>query len=735
MAQLPNNIFQRFKSTGPIYVPDVIAGGKLSKTFDEPTYLTFRLGFRSANTNVEMTNYDRMPHPLFELYQEDNMDARNYYSSIQYLRDSNEFTRAKMLQDFIEKWNTFLNDYQWSFQSISGLNTILKVDPKRGTRVEKDAKITIKLLESLDWRVTHMLNEYKKIAWDDVYQRWILPDMMRYFMMDIFITEFRTFHQSNFIEPIKRLMPGSEMPELILTAIDDLMPTYVLHCERCQFDITSFNSHFDELNVTGGDEMTEITFDILVGNITEEYRNTLLDYYWTDRIINGLERTQEFDITAGESVEVNKEQTGINTGSNAQNVPYTPIKLSTNDNATYFINQDMDYGDKMHHQSGQPFIESGSLIGSGQNASPTWIGNALKFGQAYGKNLVESFIDKATTANIPGMGISFNEAFTVLQSKDIFSVLGLVKKAVTQSAMNTTPSQYLDDKVIESTFKQVLIGISNSKATTGEGKDLIAAAIKALNNQAIMEKINDFSKATDLISSALGEVNIPNEIENKNTLKDAIMENAAKITSPLVSTNFIFEGLPSSLATQNNIDTEKLYKSEITVTTNQIDRASFSGDSINKAEIEIEKLPIVEVGQATNGKEILSKVEFSSSTISNLELGSIQMPDPGQATNNKEIIPKVDFSVSTISDLESGSIKMPAPGEAENSNSIDGGKLTSNEVPKELIGGAIKMPKPSEILEGTIEKGKFISTGINNTLAGGSLERPEPGEAVDKNKI
>ena len=29
MAQLPNNIFQRFKSTGPIYVPDVIAGGKL----------------------------------------------------------------------------------------------------------------------------------------------------------------------------------------------------------------------------------------------------------------------------------------------------------------------------------------------------------------------------------------------------------------------------------------------------------------------------------------------------------------------------------------------------------------------------------------------------------------------------------------------------------------------------------------------------------------------------------
>ena len=126
-----------------------------------------------------------------------------------------------MLLDFIEKWNTLQNNYQYYFQNISGIDSLLKIDPKRGIRVSKDGKVTIKMLEGLDLRITHLLNLYRKIAWDDVYQRWILPDMMRYFMMDIYITEFRIFHQSSSISnpSNQKTTSQSQVPEMILTAL------------------------------------------------------------------------------------------------------------------------------------------------------------------------------------------------------------------------------------------------------------------------------------------------------------------------------------------------------------------------------------------------------------------------------------------------------------------------------------------------------------------------------------
>ena len=147
MPTLAENIFKSFRTPGSVLNSGVIAGGKISKTFDEPTYLTFRLGFRPANTNLELTNYDKMPHPLFERAEpQDDINARNFYSTRQFLRDANEFVREKMLLEFIDKWNVVQNNYQWYFQSISGIDSLLKIDPKRGIRVSKDGKVTIKML-------------------------------------------------------------------------------------------------------------------------------------------------------------------------------------------------------------------------------------------------------------------------------------------------------------------------------------------------------------------------------------------------------------------------------------------------------------------------------------------------------------------------------------------------------------------------------------------------------------
>jgi len=45
-------------------------------------------------------------------------------------------------------------------------------------------------------KIRTLMELYRKAAWDDEYQRWILPENMRQFKMIIYIFERRTFHDA-----------------------------------------------------------------------------------------------------------------------------------------------------------------------------------------------------------------------------------------------------------------------------------------------------------------------------------------------------------------------------------------------------------------------------------------------------------------------------------------------------------------------------------------------------------
>ncbi len=736
MPTLSQNIFQSFRSPGSVFTSDVIAGGKLSKTFDEPTYLTFRVGFRPANTNLELTNYDKMPHPLLELYKEDDINARNFYSTRQFLRDANEFVREQMLLDFIDKWNALQNNYQYYFQNISGIDSLLKIDPKRGIRVPKDGKVTIKCLEGLDLKMTSLLNTYRKIAWDDVYQRWILPDMMRYFMMDIYITEFRIFHQSQLITAPsnQKTFSQSEVPEMVLTALDNLMPTYVLHCERCEIDITSLNTHFSELNVTEP-QMTEVSFDVKVGTITEEYRNPLLDYYYTDRIINGLERTQEFLIAGGQALPI---ATGIGSGliTIPENLPYTPTRISGNTNARPFINPDIDYGVKGSHTSGKPFIEQGgsgaSNIANASRAvqSPTWIGNTLKFGKSFTENLLESTVGKAKMTKIPGLGVSFNEALAAIQSKNVFTVFGLVRQAMTQSLSSTMPSQELEGDIIDGAFRAFVSKMSKSKATDPAGLELTRAANQVLNDQGIWQQIKDMSKATDLISQALGEINMGKPLENPNTLKlsaatqtsgDRSLATDLDGTSKLVGGPLIYKGILTSTSTSGSIDNKGVIRTKLGSTDGEVQDG--------------QKFTTSEKSLATSG-EGLAKPEFTGSGINvGIQEGAgLTRVAPGAATS-KDGLQKADLSGSKPNTgIQGGGFETVAPSLATSKKTVEGGSFTGDSPNSGIDEGGLTDSDPGQATKGEIANGKYLFGGVakkQGIVGQKSIERPEPGEAVD----
>ena len=575
------SIYKRFRAA-----PMKEAGANtLSSRFDQPTYMTFKLVFgyqrdiwyngSGLGTNY-VVNYDRMPHPLFGIEGSDAIESRESYSAIDYLRDANEHTRAEMLKEFIQKFNTLQNDFQWYFQKIDGVGDLLKIDPKKGIRIPQDKRLTVTTLEGIDLRMSHLMNLYRKIVWDDTYQRWVLPDMMRYFTLKIYIAEFRTFHTPNQYDGWGNALGINKFPgELNLKILDNLIPTWVINCEMCEFDIENINfGYLDSLGV--GEDPTEagVSFGIKVGKIHEEqiypvFRNM----YLFDKVLNGFNRSKSSDIDLDDW-----DSTLADSGTNLGDYR---TKIAIAQNQEGIIEKD--------HISGRPFNEmtnSDSLFGipgrsdiylralygddwkkvaPSSTDSNTWIDNAFDFGKAFGINLGKKVIDKAKLTPIPGLGVSFNEVEAALESKNIITALGIIRKGVNSvTAEYVQPSELLDGKIVDGIFKTYLKGVVASQATEGN-KLLQFAANIALNDDGTWTKIKDYSLATDLVSQ--GEINSPNPIKGGSNLRDAILESTQGDLSGatnLVGTgetnvprtiqiNAILEDVPSSQATSNKI--------------------------------------------------------------------------------------------------------------------------------------------------------------------------------------
>ena len=196
-----------------------------TRAFDEPTYLSFRIEFMindpdNISRNIAFNNhglvndsiksalfnkmYDYMPEPFlddFNLIKLDGMTGTSDIDSSVGMRYSTEnyldvnlgdHGRATLLHNFKRALQDIQDNFPYYFTSISGIDSLTSVNPEEGIRV-KDGVITLECMEGIDLRITQLLQMYRKIVWDDVYQRWALPDMMRYFGMRIYISEIRLF--------------------------------------------------------------------------------------------------------------------------------------------------------------------------------------------------------------------------------------------------------------------------------------------------------------------------------------------------------------------------------------------------------------------------------------------------------------------------------------------------------------------------------------------------------------
>lgn len=529
----------------------------ISKRLDEPTYLSFRLQFASDMDDLynkasnATANYDTMPHPLFDIRDYvgtnltgflDNVQPENEpqsYSTYKYLIDANEPTRAEMLLEFIDNFNQIQSKFPYYFQSITGLNELLKPNFTRGYRV-KDSRLVISVLESLDLRMSHLLNLYKKIAWDEVYQRWILPDMMRFFTLKIYISEFRTFHTSVQYSSDERATP-QEVP-LFLKVLDNILPVWEITCEMCEFDIESSGiPRINEMNVTEPGDFTTLDLVIKVGNIKEvQLYPTFKNMYLSDRKLNGPNRAKDEISTVYDS---NKRyiypaitqiaQAREYENSNIDHMSTAPYNQTANDKTLF--------GQNPLGADGVWGTPDDNIVSPDPTKPETWVGNAITWGKAFAENELNKLIDKAKISTIQPLGLSLNEITTAIESKNIVSALGFVRKGINEvvNAYTIQPSSLLGGSAeTDVIFQNFVENIAKSTATDPETSFLRTGASEALSNPVLMERIKDFSMATDLVSD--GEINIQNKPQYSTVNRPEIMFKA-------IEQHDVINILPSSL--------------------------------------------------------------------------------------------------------------------------------------------------------------------------------------------
>ena len=275
--------------------------------YDDPTYMTFKVEFGDWGASIldrhvintgttsfaAYTNdYDALPIGLLNCPYEGCEDTASYwqtganedatifnnvnsYSAFRYLRSRNEDTRAEYLYYFVNGLFELQQKTPFIFKSIQGIDSLEKFDAKSGQRLKEPAKITLECYEGLNLKVRTLLELYRKAAWDDVYQRWILPENMREFKMIIYIFEQRTFQDVQLFSEFAGIKNAHVIGYSDLNAH---IPVKAYECCPCEFSIADSQSWQGQYASAAADNGNAQTSKLVISvkNVKTYYKNGLL---------------------------------------------------------------------------------------------------------------------------------------------------------------------------------------------------------------------------------------------------------------------------------------------------------------------------------------------------------------------------------------------------------------------------------------------------------------------------
>ena len=171
-----NPIFKKFRKTNLYYTTDDML------LYQDPTYLGFKIFIEPG------------PNGLFSDCIEGEKNTA--YS---YLMNLGQVQRANYIKKFNELFRKINNITPWFFQEITGLEKAWErrnEEDEYSPLIPKDATIEIGCLESIDLRITTLIDLYRKGCFDWEFRREIVPINLRYFNISIYVYESRIINRS-----------------------------------------------------------------------------------------------------------------------------------------------------------------------------------------------------------------------------------------------------------------------------------------------------------------------------------------------------------------------------------------------------------------------------------------------------------------------------------------------------------------------------------------------------------
>lgn len=210
-------------------------------------------------------------------------------SAENFLRRRGEYYRANMISEFRNGF-LYVSEYEpWVFEKVTGVSDLWKADPKNPWRA-KDKKLVFDCHESISMKMTYLIDCYRKASFDYNNMRYMLPDIQRYFSMDLYVTEIRDMKNAN----------GSNFNTASFIRF---------RLDYCEFDFFAEDSasYMSELARYAPDKGASVKMTIKVGAIREINNYGLLGgmigdtvYTWQrDKEVAGESFTQNTTIQGG----------------------------------------------------------------------------------------------------------------------------------------------------------------------------------------------------------------------------------------------------------------------------------------------------------------------------------------------------------------------------------------------------------------------------------------------------
>jgi len=166
-----------FKKTNMYYATDPML------RYQDPTYLGFKLFFLFDQPGCGLLSELDLPNTAYH-----------------YLINRGYTAKAEYLLKFIQLFKKINSTTPWFFQSIEGLDEAWKhlyQEADFKPLIAKDRKITINCLdESIDLRITALMDLYRKACFDWPNRREIVPLNLRQFKIGVYVYEGRNINRS-----------------------------------------------------------------------------------------------------------------------------------------------------------------------------------------------------------------------------------------------------------------------------------------------------------------------------------------------------------------------------------------------------------------------------------------------------------------------------------------------------------------------------------------------------------